>query len=319
MTANGVQTAVDMLVQLSSNWLLPFMLAVFSFGVIFRFLVYFTLRRQEQFSIEFEKRKNAALQNNDIEPCFYLMCKKLLVKTFYEMFVLQALLQRRKADPVMTLTDRIFLIRSGFAWLVKDVLRQIRYMRYDGKELANISVVKNTFEQNPFFNNVFGRISCRMVTDLVNILPGLFIIGGIFGTFLGIMTALPDLGALKPADPEISKVVIDQFMLKVSFAMSTSIVGILLSVMMTLVNVLFSPQKVFVRTVDRFDNALNNLWAVCEHNSLPAGADVFDEHKNPIEALGELSVDKEVSKWKKEQDERVYNFEAQKTQFRKAG
>lgn len=290
-----IEKLVDALVVFATDALLPLMVVAFTIGVLMRFLVYLTLKRQEQFSIEFEKRKNRYLDEKEFDASFYMATKKVLVKTFYEMFVTQALLQRRKADPVMSWGDRVFLIRSGFAWLVKDVLRQIRYLKYDGNHPKLLEISKNTYQHNPFFNNVFGRINSRLTTDLLNILPSMFIIGGIFGTFLGIMKALPDLGGLNPEDAEASKLVLDAFLLKISFAMSTSIVGILLSVLMTVVNVTFSPTKIFLRTVERFENTLNAIWAASTSNEIPAEGEYFDEHKNPLEALAEAALDKEVA------------------------
>ena len=295
-TQEGIQLFIDGLVRFATDLLIPFMFFTFLIAVVLRFLVFWTLKRQETFAVEFEKRKNRYLDGEEKETSFFMTVKKILLKTYYEMFVTQALLQRRKADPIMTWSDRIFLTRGGFAWLVKDVLRQIRYLKFDGNHPKMMEISKNTFQHNPFFNNVFGRIPSRLTTDLLNILPGMFIIGGIFGTFLGIMKALPDLSGMNLADIEASKAVIDQFLLKISFSMSTSLVGILLSVLMSIVNAIWSPQKLFVRTIDRFENTLNSLWSAAQNNRIPPEGERFDENQNPIEALAETALDKDYSK-----------------------
>ena len=299
VSQEGIQLLIDALVKFATDLLIPFMCTTFLIAVALRFLVYFTLKRQERFVIELEKRKNKYLDSGELEASFFVATKKLLLKTFYEMFVTQALLQRRKADPIMTWTDRVFLIKGGFAWLVKDLLRQVRYLKLDGNHPKLLEITKNTFQHNPFFNNVFGRIPSRITTDLLNILPGLFIIGGIFGTFLGIMKALPDLSGMNLTDVEGSKIVVDQFLLKISFSMSTSLVGILLSVLMSILNSIWSPQKVFQRAVGRFENTLNSIWAASENNKLPPTGGDFDENKDPISALAENALDKEFAKLKK--------------------
>ncbi len=66
-------------------------------------------------------------------------------------------------------------------------------------------------------------------------MPSIFIVGGIFGTFLGIMKALPELTAMDITNAEASKLVIDVFLIKISFALST-ILGIVLSIVMSFMN-----------------------------------------------------------------------------------
>ena len=78
--------------------------------------------------------------------------------------------------------------------------------------------------------------------------------------------------------------------------MSTSIVGIILSVSMTFLNSLFSSEKLFLRTVDRFENSLDILWNRSENNYLPENLPDFDEHQDPIDALAEESLNRELAR-----------------------
>lgn len=82
-------------------------------------------------------------------------------------------------------------------------------------------------------------IKVDLLSRMFDILPGLFIVGGIFGTFLGITSALPkiasiDLGKLHEAAPLLNSFVND-----VAFSMNTSIAGIACSVIITLLISLF--------------------------------------------------------------------------------
>ena len=61
------------------------------------------------------------------------------------------------------------------------------------------------FENNPCFRKVFGYIPISVSNDFLAVLPGLFIVGGIFGTFLGIMKALPELGGMEVSDAKRPK------------------------------------------------------------------------------------------------------------------
>jgi hypothetical protein len=289
---------VNGLVVFATDLLIPFMAAVFFLGVVFRFLIHFTVKREEWFSREFEKRVHQFIDEDDHTKTqsFFVLTKKLLEKTFYEVFEIRSIMKRRRPDYVMDLGDRVFLIKHGVARMVKDTLKQIKYLKEaDGRpELLKIS--KKVHQTNPCFNKVFGIIPASSLNDLLSILPGLFIIGGIFGTFLGIMKALPGLGDMDLTDPEMTKQIMDEFLLKISFSMSTSIVGIILSVGMNLFNTLLSPEKLFVQTVDRFENALHILWSRSSHNELPAEIPEFDEDKDALEALASEAVSKELRK-----------------------
>ncbi len=286
--------------------LLPLMALTFVFGIAARWLIYFTVGRHEWFAREFEKRVNRFIEKEvpgeKTNTSFYLMTKKLLEKTYYEVFEIRERMKRRRNDKILTTGDRIFLIKPGCAWLVRDILKQLKFLRWHDNNPKLINITKNTFQQNPCFNKVFGLVPIGTLNDFVNILPGLFVIGGIFGTFLGIVNGLPKLGGMSLDDVERSKQVMDGFLFEVSFAMNSSIMGILFSVLMTVFNTLTSPEKLFVSMVDRFENSLDLLWYRSNNNDFPLGEDKFDENRDPSEVLAAESLQAELSKTGRKRD-----------------
>lgn len=280
--------------------LVPLMIGAFLLGVAARALIFYTIRRQDWFAMEFEKRVNKFIDKEEpgTSPnrSFYLLSKSLLEKTFYEVFEVRDRLARRKKDRMMTLSDRTFMIRSGCAWIIKDILKQVKFLKWHDGNPKLLNITKTTFQQNPYFNRVFAVVPISGLNDLVSILPGLFVVGGIFGTFLGIVNGLPKLGGMSLEDAQLSKQVMDSFLFEVSFAMNSSIIGIFLSVMMTLVNTVFSPDKVFTTMIERFESSLDLLWYRSDNNEYPHGTKSFDEHKDPVEALAEEAVSSEVLK-----------------------
>jgi hypothetical protein len=94
-------------------------------------------------------------------------------------------------------------------------------------------------------------------------LPGLFIIGGILGTFIGMMTALPQLSGMDLSNAEQTKTIMDGFLAQMSHALVTSILGIVLSISMSLFNSVCDPEGLFVTIVDRYSSALNVVWTRC--------------------------------------------------------
>lgn len=285
---------------LAVELLLPVMVFGFIIGVTFRVLVWYTVRRHDWFAQEFEKRVNRFIETEvpgDIKNVsFYALTKRLLERTFYEVFEIRDRMRRRKRDKMEGLNDRVFMVKQGAAWLVKDILKHVKFLRWHDNNPKLINITKATFQQNPCFNRVFGLIPLSSVNDIINILPGMFVIGGIFGTFMGIVNGLPKLGGMNLQDVEMSKQVMDAFLFEVSFAMNSSIVGILFSVLMTFINTIFSPEKIFVSMVDRFENSLDLLWYRSDNNDFPKDVPAFDEHRDPVEALAEESLNSEVNK-----------------------
>lgn len=296
---NSLITAIlNGIMNFANDALMPVMVLSFLAAVALRFLIHYSVKREEWFAKAFQKRVYDYLlnKNGKKHTSFFVATKFLLEKTYYELFVLRAILKRRNPDIIMDKTDRIFLVQQGCARIVKDTLKHVQFFRYDMHRPRTMDITVQIFEKNPQFNNVLGYIPIGTTNDILNILPGIFIVGGIFGTFLGIMAALPELGAMDLADIEKSKQVMDHFLVKMSYSMITSILGIILNVSLSFLNAFLNPKKTFVESIERFDNALDTLWSACSDNMLPSEIPDFDEHKDPLEALAESAVDKEVQK-----------------------
>lgn len=302
MASKGfTDSMVDGLVVFATDLLMPIMCIAFAVGVVLRILVYYTVRREDWFAREFDLRISHFMDSDDPKKSysFYVLTKRLLEKTFYELFELRGIMKRTRLDYVMSPSDRAFLIQAGSAYLVRDTLKQIKFLRYGENHPKFLEIAKSVFQNNPCFTRVFAAIPAAPLNDFLNTLPGLFIVGGIFGTFLGIMKALPELGNMDLNDVEGTKLIMDTFLLKVSFSMSTSIVGIVLSVAMMALNTFLSPERVFVGVVNRFELALEFLWRRSDNNELPENIPNFDEHRDPVEALAEFALNKELSRQEK--------------------
>lgn len=296
MSQDLVQGIVDGVVVFATDLLMPAMGLFFILAASLRFLIYYTVKREDWFSKEFSKRVKKFMDARDerAEQSFYVICKRLLEITYYEVFEVRAILKRRNPDAIMTITDRVFLVQQGSARMVHDIQKQIRYLKW-GERPKFIEISNSVLRNNPCFNKVFGIVPVGVFNDFLNTVPGLFIVGGIFGTFLGIMKALPELGGMNLSDVEGSKIIMDNFLLKISFSMSTSIIGIILSVSMSLINTFFSCEKVYMGTIERLENELDVLWNMSSSNKLPDEMNKFDSERDPIEVLSEDLIAKELS------------------------
>lgn len=291
-----VQTIVDGVVVFATDLLMPAMALFFLAATSMRFLIYYTVKREDWFSREFSKRVRKFMEARDdrAEQSFYVICKRLLEITYYEVFEVRAILKRRNPDAIMTVTDRVFLVQQGSARMVSDILKQVKYLKW-GERPKFLEISNTVLRNNPCFNKVFGLYPVAVFNDFLNMVPGLFIVGGIFGTFLGIMKALPELGGMNLSDVEGSKIIMDNFLLKISFSMSTSIIGIMLSVGMSFVNTFFSCEKVYMGTVERLENEFDTLWNMSSSNRLPEDISSFEAERDPIEVLSEDLIAKELS------------------------
>jgi hypothetical protein len=209
------------------------------------------------------------MANPEPRGSFYNHVKRSMTRTYFENFELRARYKRRNEDHIMSVGDRVFLIQDGIIRLIDDFLQNIRYLRKESGHQPDFHEISNSvFAANPVFNRVLGVFSLSRTNDVLNIMPSIFIVGGIFGTFLGIMRALPELTAMDVTNAEASKIVIDAFLIKISFALSTSILGIVLSIIMSFMNTLMSPTNTYVEFVDAFNSASEILWNKSEHNEV---------------------------------------------------
>lgn len=280
---------------------LPYVMAtVFLAGLFFRTMIYYTVRRHEWFAREFEKRVNLFIDSEvpgqTADASFYVLAKKNLERTYYEVFEVRDRMKRRRPDGIMALSDRIFLVRQGCAWLVKDILKQVKFLKWREENPKLLNITKATFQHNPCFNNVFGILPMTGLNDLISILPGLFVVAGILGTFIGIAGGLSELGSMNLQDVENTKNVMDRFLHEISYAMGTSIAGIIFSLMSHIVNVILSPERSYVSMIDRFESALDLLWYRSDHNKFPEQEGSFDEHRDAVEALAENALNNEIGK-----------------------
>lgn len=253
---------INGIVLYATDYLMPILLICFILAVIARILITIIIRRQNRFVKEYCKRVHQYIYDNpDSKGTFYRLFKRFLVVTYFESFELRTKYKRRNQDHVMTIEDRVFLIQDGIIRLIDDFLTHARYLRKEDLKQPNFhEITNNVFNSNPVFNRVFGLLPMSRTNDILNILPGIFIVAGIFGTFLGIMKALPELTGMDITNAEASKVVIDSFLINIAFALSTSILGIILSVIMSFLNTLFSPDNTYLDIINSFKSATEVLW-----------------------------------------------------------
>ncbi|MBY0385812.1 hypothetical protein K2X05_11705, partial [bacterium] len=84
--------------------------------------------------------------------------------------------------------------------------------------------------------------------------------------------------------------------------MGASVTGILLSVMMTVVNITFNPERLYADMTERLENNFDLIWNYATNNEVPSDLKAFDENRSPEEVLAEASVMQEYKKHNGEYD-----------------
>jgi len=220
------------------------MIFIFIIGIILRLLTYYLIKCEFNLSTGIETRTHRYLSQEYAESKslrkFHDVVEFILQKTYEEMYVRRKkLLRKRKMDPSVAVLNQVFLVENGARSLIEDTLRQTRY-HDDGNPPDFRGISKFVFMSNPYFTKLWGVIPVGLTNSVLAILPSLFIIGGIFGTFLGISKGLPALKTIYPGDVVTAQATLGNFLESMTFAMNSSVVGIFLSVIFTILNAFLS-------------------------------------------------------------------------------
>ncbi len=256
------QFVVDYLLDFLSHAILPILVTCFFVATITRFAIFYVFYVQLAFTKAFEKRvfDYFAVQQKTEIKSFSDITKHILSRTYHEYFVMRDQYKRRNLDNIASVTDRIFLLPNACKKLSEDLIKRIRKFHARDQDPQFGDIAKFSLEGNPFFEKMMGLIPVQRAHEFLNILPSLFIIGGIFGTFIGISKGLPDLGMMDLSDISSTKKTMDIFLLKISQAMIKSIIGIGLSVSMNFLNTIFSPDSMYFSVISKFAGTLDFIW-----------------------------------------------------------
>ena len=255
------------LIQYGTENLMLLMILVFSVGVILKLLMYYLIRCEFNLSSAIETRTHRYLKSKqdgkEDTANFPGVVESILRKTYEELYLKRRkMFRKRTGDPQVAVLYKMFLVEDGARSLIDDTLKQTRYHHSDNKDNKPDfrSISTYVFMSNPYFNKLWGVIPIGIMNSVLSILPSLFIIGGILGTFLGISKGLPALKAIDPGNVVAAQATLGNFLESMTFAMNSSVVGIFLSVCFTIMNTFLSLNSVYVRLVDKFTHSLELIW-----------------------------------------------------------
>lgn len=249
------------------NAIVPLMIGAFIFGVMARIIIYLTVKSEWKFASEFEHRVEKMIidESKKHNQDFHDLTGELLERTHFELYLLKAQRRARRMDYPVTMYERLFGIIQASKRIVEDTLKQTQYVKHQENPDFD-RVARFVFATNPYFNKFLGVVPKTIIDDVVNVIPGLLIICGILGTFVGIVTGIPELKMMDVTDIKATGAMLDHFLMSMSFAMTSSILGMVLSLILTLVNTAMSPYALYVDVIDIYKNSLSFIWQDCIHS-----------------------------------------------------
>ncbi len=258
-----------MILNFFSNYLIEVMGAMLVIALVARFQAYrvskrdkvyfFTLTREILVTIEKEKEQKAKIEN--VENYISELMGKVGKKIPNRALRMDKREQAEKKESLISLQDYV----GGKSGFLSNI--QSEASVFHCQTPPNFTeLTHRLLGQDDKWNKLVGPIPIEGVSRMIDILPGLFIVFGVFGTFVGISMALPEIANIDFNNLETSGSTLTKFVLNTTFAMKTSIAGIFFSVILTMLNT-FSPIKdVRGRIFKQIETTMHALWYHVQQN-----------------------------------------------------
>lgn len=158
-------------------------------------------------------------------------------------------------------------------------------------------ITRRILEQDVKWRSLVKVIPMESLSRIFEILPGLFIVGGIFGTFLGITAALPKIATIDLNNLHEATPILNSFVADIAFSMNTSIAGILCSVIMTVLLAFFPLESVREDVMRNMEQAFEFMWYQLHAGRMSkAEKSMINELRSIRETLDKSQVKKRETK-----------------------
>lgn len=257
---------LELVLSFFSNYLIEFMGAVLTLGLIFRFAAfkaskgdnayYSSFSRELELNVEKDKEENKSIEDIDqyISESLGRVSKKLPERSI-RFASKKAVKEVDDGKKILSLRDYV----SGRQGLIANI--QAESSVFHNQTPPNFTeLTHRIMSQDPHWTKVLKHFQIDGVTRMIDILPGLFIVLGVFGTFIGISMALPEIAKIDFNDLDGSAATLNVFVLNVTYAMKTSIAGIFFSLILTVLNTMFPIKQTRIRVFRKVETSLQMLW-----------------------------------------------------------
>ncbi len=254
---------INFIMESSSSYLLEVMTVVLVLALVFRYMAYRANKSDQIFFSTFTREIEKRVEKDDIEQT------KITDIVEY----IEDLLD----DVSKNLPERGLRFRKKNKSIdPQNVVSVKQYTSGNRSLINNLKTETNAFKasQKPNFSELTDRVMNKdthwvklynifpveSVIRMIDVLPGIFIVIGIFGTFVGISLALPQIAEIDFNNIAGSSSVLSNFVNEVSFAMKTSITGIAFSLIISLMNTLYPISSIRDTIANELEDCLEYLW-----------------------------------------------------------
>lgn len=259
---------IELVLNFFSNYLIEFMGGMLILGLIFRFAsyrsskndnaYYSSFTREIELNVERDKEEEKTIEDVDhyISDLLGRVGKKLPERS-----VRFGNAKKETNDGpsdgkrVLSLRDYV----SGKQGLITNIQSESSVFHHQTPPNFT-ELTHRIMSQDPDWSYVMKHFQVDGVIRMIDILPGLFIVFGVFGTFIGISMALPEIANIDFNDLDKSAGTLMAFVLNVTYAMKTSIAGIFFSLILTVLNTLFPIKETRHRVFKKVETSLQMLW-----------------------------------------------------------
>lgn len=259
---------VELVLSFFSNYLIEFMGGMLVLGLIFRFAsyrsskndnaYYSSFTRELELNVERDKEEKKEVGDVDhyISDILGRVSKKLPNRSVrFGQKQEEVKDDDKNGKKVYSLRDYV----SGKQGLITNI--QAESSVFHHQTPPNFTeLTHRIMSQDPDWTNIMKHFQIDGVTRMIDILPGLFIVFGVFGTFIGISMALPEIANIDFNDLDKSADTLMAFVLNVTYAMKTSIAGIFFSLILTVLNTMFPIKETRYRVFKKVETSLQMLW-----------------------------------------------------------
>jgi hypothetical protein len=260
---------IELVLSFFSNYLIEFMGGMLVLGLIFRFAsyrsskndnaYYSSFTREIELNVERDKEEGKSVGDVDhyISDILGRVGKKLPDRSVRFGGKKKGEQPKDEQDGKRVLSLRDYV--SGKQGLITNI--QAESSVFHHQTPPNFTeLTHRIMSQDPDWTNVMKHFKIDGVTRMIDILPGLFIVFGVFGTFIGISMALPEIANIDFNDLDKSADTLMAFVLNVTYAMKTSIAGIFFSLILTVLNTMYPIKETRYRVFKKVETSLQMLW-----------------------------------------------------------
>ncbi len=260
---------IEVILSFFGNYLIEFMTLMLGLALSMRWISFTHSKRDEAYFSHFtrellstineDKTKNIQIGNTDeyLNGLLGRVNKKLPERNLRKDLKIRHQDRRKNEDSSHSISLKDYV--SSKHGLIASIQSESNV--FSSKVSPDFSqLTDRVMNDDENWTKVFGLFPVDGITRILDVLPTMFIILGVFGTFIGISLALPEIAQIDFNNLESSGDTLAQFVINVTFAMKTSIAGIFFSILLTLLNTFYPIDVTRERTFDKVENTLQVLW-----------------------------------------------------------